>query len=506
MKKYSIRIGLFALVAFLTGTVSAQDQLHRFQGYNWFDNHISFEYSAAVGEGVRSEYRPMDQELMMPGGPMPETVRIEFERFGADGWQSTGAVIEVFHMSTFPGVDQPAAKVRDEVMELLELDAIALASRAAEMGLPSINQVTAAQVFAARAEPINFQTGSGYRFVTAAAQDVAPLTNARIYYNFQGITSDGEYFVAAVFPVAVPFLPDEVMDMDADEYETFAATYEPYIADIVSQTEALAADGFSPDLAALDAVIASLAVESPLTTFYPRESTIISYDGVTMQIDPTLASRVEVNLHPGVIEVEGEFTMFGPEPGYVGFDLLGYPFTDSLHSPRVEVYRTADFPGEDFVFGRELTELQAFLGERPELVSRAGDWEIKPLPLGLPLNAAQVIAAEPEYVTFGSGDGLRFLAYYAQDVSPVTSGGVFYAFAGLTADGEYLISARLPIRVPFLPAFEDIDHATFDYEGFVEGLDGYYADLLNGFAALSADEYTPSLMLLDALMASVTVE
>lgn len=506
MGRLSMGVLVVLLLALLMGIVQAQEPTIPFRGYNWFDSHISFDYDPSLGEYASSRYIPMDQELMMPGGPMPETVRIAFERFAEDGWQPTGAFIDVYHMSTFPGADQPATVARDAVLELLGTDTAALAAQAAAYGLPSINQLTASQVLATQAAPIDFQTGSGFRFITAAAQDVAPLTNHRLYYNFQGVTRDGRYFVAAVFPVSVPLLPDDINGMDAAEYETFAAGYEQYIADIVQQLETLPAADFAPDLALLDAIIGSLAVESPTMTFYPRESTIITYEDITLRVDPTLAHRVEVNTHPGVSEQDGEFSMFGPEPGFISFDLAGYPFTETFLSPRIEVFRTADFPSADHVFGRELAELRAFLAERPPLTSRAADWEAEPLPLGIPLNAAQVIVAQPQYINFGSGTGLRFIAYYAQDVSPVTNDGVFYAFAGLTADGKHLITARLPISVPFLPGFEDIDHATFDYEGFIAELDTYYADLLDRLDALPGDAYKPSLDQLDALLASVTIE
>ena len=65
----------------------------------------------------------------------------------------------------------------------------------------------------------------------------------------------------------------------------------------------------------------------------------------------------------------------------------------------------------------------------------------------LPLmNAVQQMHTRVEYVQFKGGEGVSYLAQYAQGPVPVNNGELFYTFQGLTDDGEFYVSAILPER------------------------------------------------------------
>lgn len=49
-----------------------------------------------------------------------------------------------------------------------------------------------------RSEP----DGGGIRYLTQFGQAAGLITNPELFYTFQGLTDDGAYYVAAVFPVA----------------------------------------------------------------------------------------------------------------------------------------------------------------------------------------------------------------------------------------------------------------------------------------------------------------
>jgi len=58
------------------------------------------------------------------------------------------------------------------------------------------------QQFDANIAYVNFQNGSGVRFVTVyAIQDAVPVSNEHLAYVFQGFTDDGRYYVSAGFHI-----------------------------------------------------------------------------------------------------------------------------------------------------------------------------------------------------------------------------------------------------------------------------------------------------------------
>jgi hypothetical protein len=506
----TLSLFLVLLMALPLGAALADDPPLEFRGYRWFDQRIIFEYDRSLADSVGSTYIPQDIDLseIGPGGPMPETVQITFERYvDQDGgqWQPTGGYINVYHTGTFPGADEPASQAYAGLRELLSLDEAGFAAYVETEGVPTMSQLTTEQVLAAQVERVDFQTGSGVRFVTAGALDVGPLTDAMVYYDFQGLTADSNYYISATFPVNTPVLPDEFEGLAGEAYDEFVAQYDEYIGSVTADLDALALSEFDPDLTLLDDLIRSLTVESPLATFYPRESTIIEYQNLTFQINPALAQRVEVDHISGIPVEEFEMSLFGASPDYHAFSLAGFPTTRGLHAPQVMLFRSADFPEAGMsAYTTELDRLQRLLAEQPALTSRAADWESEPLPLLPPINAAQIMVIDPQYVDFENGTGLRYLALYGQDASPVTADRLFYAFSGISDDGETVIAGQFPLFVPSLP--DEIDYAVFDYDAFIDGLDEYLTETLAELEALPDNEYIPDLSLLDMLVSSFRID
>ena len=126
--------------------------------------------------------------------------------------------------------------------------------------LPLLPLINAAQVIHSQAKYLDFQNGSGVRFLTQYGQDIFPIVNQHLFYTFQGLTQDGAYYVAAAFPIDAAGIPDEP---DISDWEAFSAGYQDYLAETVTQLDALSSDQFEPDLALLDSVIQSLRVSAP---------------------------------------------------------------------------------------------------------------------------------------------------------------------------------------------------------------------------------------------------
>ena len=73
--------------------------------------------------------------------------------------------------------------------------------------LPVIPFLNAGQVFSAQEKIIPFNGGSGIRIVTQYSSDVSPINNGGLFYHFEGLTSDDKYYIVAILPVNISFLP-----------------------------------------------------------------------------------------------------------------------------------------------------------------------------------------------------------------------------------------------------------------------------------------------------------
>jgi hypothetical protein len=75
-------------------------------------------------------------------------------------------------------------------------------------GLPALPFFNAQPVFASNIKVLMFQNGGGVRLLTQYAQYPAPANNCELFYHFQGLSRDGEYYILAVLPITVPVLAE----------------------------------------------------------------------------------------------------------------------------------------------------------------------------------------------------------------------------------------------------------------------------------------------------------
>jgi hypothetical protein len=133
--------------------------------------------------------------------------------------------------------------------------------------LPAVPFFNAAQVFASNFEVVSFQNVEGVRFLTEYAQSAASVNNHDLFYQFQGFTKDGTYYIVAIFPIAAPMLA-ETSDAGAPlppggvPYPYFTegsnADMETYYTSIIDLLNASPSDVFTPRLNQLDLLIQSI--------------------------------------------------------------------------------------------------------------------------------------------------------------------------------------------------------------------------------------------------------
>lgn len=168
--------------------------------------------------------------------------------------------------------------------------------------------VGAATILRAQDQHLDFQDGAGTRSIRMYGQDVFWANNDAIVYDYQGFTEDKQYYVLVTFPVDAPILlsafePKENTNEEAipvpdplpDDPAQLDDAIQEYNQEVERQLDLLAATDFVPDLAVLDALVASLQIEpSTVVSVEPGTFTMVAV------IPPELLGEViDLRADPG---------------------------------------------------------------------------------------------------------------------------------------------------------------------------------------------------------------
>jgi hypothetical protein len=126
--------------------------------------------------------------------------------------------------------------------------------------MPFLPLFNASQMMHVHIQYLDFENGQGLRYLTQFAQGFMPINNSELIYTYQGLTSDGKYYVAAVLPVTHPSLPADG-SVTGNEPPEFTSDFPTYLANVVTTLNPQAANTFTPDLTLLDALMSSIAIE-----------------------------------------------------------------------------------------------------------------------------------------------------------------------------------------------------------------------------------------------------
>jgi hypothetical protein len=136
--------------------------------------------------------------------------------------------------------------------------------------LPAVPFFNAGQVFASNIQVISFQNGQGVRFLTEYAQNTTSVNNHDLFYHFQGITRDGQYYVIAILPITNPMLaetsdPGAPLPVGGVPFSYFAdpkADMQTYYKSVTEVLNATLPEDFTPTIKQLDLLIESMRIAS----------------------------------------------------------------------------------------------------------------------------------------------------------------------------------------------------------------------------------------------------
>ncbi len=228
--------------------------------------------------------------------------------------------------------------------------------------------------------------------------------------------------------------------------------------------------------------------QHPTVTAGPKEPNF-NYAGVSFYFNQLLADDITAGVTPGNYE---ENNPWWSTPEHREYLFNNWALSGTFHTPTIRVYPAADFRAINENVSNGLDALQVALDTQP--ADHVG------LAVSDMFNAGQLYQSNVEYLDFQNGRGARWLAQYGQAYYSVGWPYLFYAYQGFTDDGKYYISIIFPVNHPDLPHPEmvNMEEIAQDYEAY---RDGIVAQL----ESESGNTFVPSLVLLDELVASLTV-
>jgi len=134
--------------------------------------------------------------------------------------------------------------------------------------LPAVPFFNAQQAFASNVQVMSFQNGKGVRFLTEYAQYPVSANNQDLFYQFQGFTSDGFYYIVAIFPISLPVLAETsdagaALPVGGVPYPYYAdpnADMQAYYNAVTNLLNAASPEAFTPTLSQLDSLVQSMRV------------------------------------------------------------------------------------------------------------------------------------------------------------------------------------------------------------------------------------------------------
>jgi heat shock protein HslJ len=273
---------LVVIVALLALPTLAQQQQTTTTtiGYNDFSFSVDPTWAGHIGI---NRFAGDPTTLEQPGGP--EAKHIEFlvsDSVATENMSDATLAIRLYHVADF-GAYKTQQATFEQLQNLLNTqpELSMFTTPMMEDGsntLPFLPIMPASQVVRSQVRYLKTDAVHGITYVTAYRQDAAPFMSHDFYYTFQGISTDGVYYVSVVGRPITALFPMEIGE-DFD-YETFTAGFAEYMNQSIATLNAGLETDFSPSLSAFDAVVMSFNFG----------------DGMVMPVEPVAVPTADASL------------------------------------------------------------------------------------------------------------------------------------------------------------------------------------------------------------------
>ncbi len=225
----------------------------------------------------------------------------------------------------------------------------------------------------------------------------------------------------------------------------------------------------------------------------------VDQSGVRFSFDSSVAPAVALdNLPEYKPDPDYPDQLMGVTPAAIQFILFDGTEGTVYHRSTMTVYNADDFAKLAITLGQDIADLKQTISQQ----TGNTDTRIPEVP---EIEGDQMIRAQVKYLTLADGGkGVRFITWYASDVSLLSNENASYEFRGFSADGSHYITASFAIRTPILP--DTIDYTSSGIDTMFSNdnaFPAYIDQTVKSLDAATSAQFTPNLDQLDALVQSV---
>lgn len=182
-------------------------------------------------------------------GDMPQHIKLTLNLYALSGTQFEPHII-IFHSSEYSKYSEMTAGIINTMQTSQYMDSQTLPENLGSE-------------FTAQIHAVNFKNGHGVRYLTQVFTNFLPVNNKDLFYYYQGMTDDGQYYVQAILPINAPFLsaddnPNSPLPTDGILFNM--DDFSSYLSATAQKLNTTDTFSFTPYLDHLDAMMESLVV------------------------------------------------------------------------------------------------------------------------------------------------------------------------------------------------------------------------------------------------------
>ncbi len=238
----------------------------------------------------------------------------------------------------------------------------------------------------------------------------------------------------------------------------------------------------------------AIAVTLVATALPPTLNAGPTLPNLALTLPATLASGTRQQRIPAkAAPADAPFWIGHPAYTLTTFD--GYALKNTLHAPSINVYAVRDLQAFNPLTRMRVEGLQAALKEH----------SVKPREVVVIdlYRGTQMLQLQPAYLSFQGGHGVRYVTQYVDEAVPINNRELFYTFQGLSDDGQYLVSAILPLSAPGLPEDGSTGRAQLGGALNAPEFQAYMRQIEATLGALPQEQFSPTFSDLDQFIASL---
>ncbi len=218
-------------------------------------NELSFFLNSNLATKIKCETIPESGGADSP----PFATFPQYTKVTLMGYPLSGKMMQPV-ISVFP-VEQYAKLLPDVIdPDVSALQALIAGTASGDPEPPILPVQNAQQLFLAQYAVFQLPNGSGVGYITQYAQGYVPINNHDLFFSFQGLTSDGKYWISVILPINHPSLWETEGDPSNTIYATIKNNPDKYYLQLATEVNAKAPRSFVPMLSLLTDLVQSIVI------------------------------------------------------------------------------------------------------------------------------------------------------------------------------------------------------------------------------------------------------